>query len=165
MSRLVKEKQREAERESVPGQPMPTMLQRSLEETLQRHLAARFQTSRIPHSGLLRIRTPFQYPDGEAIDVYIEPASGTRDDYEVSDMGDAGRHLAMNAAEGKPTPRQLAAAAGICRSSGTTLDADIIKTGAAGKEQIPSAVLKVAQTACQSAALSLQPHITPEAAE
>lgn len=127
----------------------------SLEKSIPQSLASLFQCAQIPHSGLLGIRTPFQYPDSGIIDIYVEPRPDAEGEYEVSDMGDAWLFLSLHTPEGEPSPLQIGLADEICSTIGVHTEHGILKAKAASRNHIAAAILKIAQAACQVSAVSL----------
>ena len=80
--------------------------------------------------GLLRIRTPFQFPDGGIVDIYVEPRPNARGEYEVSDMGDAMLFLSMHTPEGEPSPLHISLAEEICSTIGVHTEHGLLKAKA-----------------------------------
>lgn len=113
----------------------------SLEKIIPQSLASLFQCAQIQHSGLLGIRTPFQYPDGGIVDIYVEPRPNARGEYEVIDMGDAMLFLSMHTPEGEPSPFQLSFADETCLTIGIEAEHDILKAKAADMDHIAAAVM------------------------
>ena len=126
----------------------------SLEKIIPQSLASLFQCAQIQHSGLLGIQTPFQYPDGGIVDIYVEPRPNARGEYEVSDMDDAMLFLSMHTPDGEPSPFQLSFADETCLTIGIEAEHDILKAKAADMDHIAAAVLNIAQAACQVSAVS-----------
>lgn len=126
----------------------------SLETIIQQSLASLFQCAQIPHSGLLRIRTPFQYPDGSVVDIFVEPRPDAEGEYAVSDMGDAWLFLSIHTPEGEPSPLQIRLADEIRSTIGVEEEHGLLKAKASGRDRITAAVLKIAQAACQISVIS-----------
>ena len=126
----------------------------SLEKIVPQSLGSLFQCAQIQHSGLLGIRTPFQYPDGGIVDIYVEPRPNAEGEYEVSDMGDAWHFLSIHTPEGEPSPLQIGLAEEICSTIGVQTEHGLLKAKAAGRYHTAAAVLKIAQAACQISVIS-----------
>lgn len=126
----------------------------SLENIIRQNLPSLFQCAQIPHSGLLRIPTPFQYPDGGIVDIFVEPRPNAEGEYEVSDMGDAWLFLSIHTPEEEPSPLQISLADEIRSTIGVEEEHGLLKAKAASREHIAAAVLKIAQATCQISAVS-----------
>src|SRR5690349_2034731 len=70
-------------------------------EVLAQQLGAMFTCERV--GGYTRVRTPFLYPDGDIVDLFISDEGGI---LTVTDLGETTRWLRMQSIAPKRSPRQ-----------------------------------------------------------
>ncbi len=88
-------------------------------ESLRITLPALFECTLAPQ-GAVRVRTPFMYPDGDIVDVFVEER-GT--EYFVTDYGESLGWLQMQSVSGKLTPNQRRMAEDVC----LTLNVELVR--------------------------------------
>ena len=95
-----------------------------------------------PSGNRTRVRTPFLFPDGDSIDVYVM----ARDQQlMVSDLGETLRWLRMQTVSERETPRFLTLASDVCVTQGLEWRQGILQARCDGLEDVAMAVLRVAQ--------------------
>lgn len=87
-------------------------------ESLRSSLSALFECSVAPQ-GAVRIRTPFMYPDGDMVDVFVEERGAS---YLMTDYGEAMGWLHLQSPSENLTPKQRRMAADVCLTLGVELD-------------------------------------------
>jgi hypothetical protein len=112
-----------------------------------------------PAEGLLRIATPFQYPDGSLIDVFLDRDSPLfPDGYILSDYGQTALQLLHFSVKPSDSVKQSQAVADICDSLGVHfargtvyagLEADELKTS------LPAVVVRLVQACIRISGLYL----------
>ncbi len=85
---------------------------------LRSGLSTLFECSLAPQ-GAVRVRTPFMYPDGDLIDVFVEQRN---DEYVITDYGEAMGWLKMQSFSDKLTSNQRGMADDICMTFGVELN-------------------------------------------
>lgn len=98
-----------------------------------------FQWSRTA-AGDWRVRTPFYYPDGELVDVYVVESAGQS---EVTDHGEALGWLRTQSVSGKRSPKQNRLVADVCMTQGVELFRGSLVRRSNGAEQIRDAIMRV----------------------
>ncbi|RMG96404.1 MAG: DUF1828 domain-containing protein [Deltaproteobacteria bacterium] len=107
-----------------------------------------FECSPAPRDGI-RVRTPFMYPDGGMIDVFVLQR-GNR--VEVTDFGEALGWLRMQSARGRFSPKQRRLIGDVCLTLGVELfKGQLVRR--ADEVELSDAVLRVAQAALRVADL------------
>lgn len=107
-----------------------------------------FECSPAPREGI-RVRTPFLYPDGGVIDVFVLER---QDRVEVTDFGEALGWLRMQSPGGQLSPKQKRLIEDVCLTLGVELFRGQLVRRVNGGE-ISEAVLQVAQSALRAADL------------
>ena len=85
----------------------------TLRDSISEHLSAMFQCSDM--DGRVRIRTPFSYPDGDVVDLYVKQQN---DGGVVSDLGESSAWLRMQSSSLRRSPKQSALIEDVCRTLG-----------------------------------------------
>jgi hypothetical protein len=107
-----------------------------------------FECSPAPRQGI-RVRTPFLYPDGGVIDVFVLE----RDGYvEVTDFGEALGWLRMQSIRGQLSPKQKRLIEDVCLTLGVELFRGQLMRRVEGS-RVSEAVVQVAQAALRVADL------------
>lgn len=120
----------------------------NLDELREKLGWASCELSPAPRQGI-RVRTPFLYPDGDIIDVFIV---GEGNNIRVTDFGEALGWLRTQSFTGKLSPGQEQLVQNVCTSLGVELcRGQLVRKVRNGN--IPSAVFFVAQAARQIADL------------
>jgi len=94
-------------------------------------------------NGFTRIRTPFFYPDGTVIDLFVREQEGS---LIVSDLGETNRWLEMHALSEKRTAKQLLLIEGVRSSLGVDIFGGAIEARA-NPDELAAAFSRVAQAA------------------
>jgi len=89
---------------------------------------------------MTRIRTPFTYPDGDVIDVYLDKETGA-----LTDLGETLRWLRMQTASMSRTVKQQAIIDSVCDSSGLTLVKGEIRKASVEHETLLTDVVNISQ--------------------
>lgn len=98
----------------------------------------------------VRIRTPFLYPDGDVVDLYLrETTNGAT----LSDLGETLRWLRMQTAAQRRTKRQQALVEDVCLTHGVELFKGMLMLRIRPAEKIGDAVARLAQAAMRVADL------------
>lgn len=90
----------------------------------------------------IRLRTPFLYPDGDLIDVFVYPSGSG---WVLSDMGEAVRYLSMSNVDLRTSPKRQAQLHEAVGSLGATLFDGSIQTQVRDLTELPDAVLRLGQ--------------------
>lgn len=97
-----------------------------------------------PHGEYLRVRTPYLYPDGDNIDLYLrEQGSVTV----VTDLGETSRWLRMQSTSPRRSPKQEALVRDACLTHGVEWYRGMVVARSTGSEGLPAVVMRVAQAA------------------
>lgn len=102
-------------------------------------------------NGYVRVRTPFVYPDGKVIDLYVK---GQGDACTVSDLGETMRWLDAHSWSDKRTRQQDQLAQQVCLTLGVEQFRGMLQTRAGGAHQTADAVSRIAQAAARVADIS-----------
>ena len=92
----------------------------------------------------LRIRTPYLYPDGDVIDLFIK---WDERHFTVTDLGETLRWLSMQMVSWSKTKKQLELIGDICLTHGVELFKGMLTARAASLEEVGEAVTRVSQAA------------------
>ena len=91
------------------------------------------------------LQTPFLYPDGDCISLYIEPESdGT---LTVSDFGETARWLRSNTQAVKRTPKQNSIIQDICLTHNVEFINGVLQISRLQETDVPEVVFRIAQAA------------------
>ncbi len=116
---------------------------------MRSNISALYQCSPAPHEGV-RIRTPFLYPDGGIVDVFVvEDADG----YTVTDFGDALGWLRNQTIRDKLSPRQRRLLNDISLTLGVGLQRGQLRHRCIELDDLASSVQMVGQAAVRVADL------------
>ncbi|MFQ3639918.1 MAG: DUF1828 domain-containing protein [Chloracidobacterium sp.] len=116
---------------------------------LQADWSSLFECSPAPKEGVLRVRTPFMYPDGGVIDVFVLPRDGG---FEVTDFGEALGWLRMQSVRGHLSAKQYRLVQDICLTLGVEFFHGQIMLRCE-KNTVSQAVVRVGQSALRLADL------------
>ncbi len=96
--------------------------------------------------GSLRISTPFQYPNGSSIDVFMSPEN-LLSELELSDKGQTSAYLLDLQIKHWTTARRKTLVSDICKSLGVTNDSGILKVvfQSADIKTLPNHLVRLAQ--------------------
>lgn len=115
-------------------------------ETIIRSLGELFTCSRIDK--YTRIRTPFLYPDGDVIDLFVDEMGET-----VTDLGETLRWLRMQSLSSKRSKRQQKLLEDVCLNHGLELYKGMLTARVKPGADFASVIMRVAQGALRVADL------------
>lgn len=115
-------------------------------ETIIRSLGELFTCSRIDR--YTRIRTPFLYPDGDVIDLFVDEMGET-----VTDLGETLRWLRMQSLSSKRSKRQQKLLEDVCLNHGLELYKGMLTARVKPGADFASVIMRVAQGALRVADL------------
>ncbi|MFG0336217.1 MAG: DUF1828 domain-containing protein [Maioricimonas sp. JB049] len=102
-------------------------------------------------NGYVRIRTPFVYPDGDIVDVFLNKDAQSA--WQLSDLGETLRWLRMQTAATRRTARQQRLIQDVCMTSGVQLFRGTLATRLDSEDHIHEAVMRLAQACIRVADL------------
>lgn len=108
-------------------------------DTLNSQLGALYTCA--PVNGYQRIRTPFLYPDGDVIDVFVDDSHPLT----VSDMGETLRWLRMQSLSNKRSPKQEKMIQDICMTHGLEFYKGQLNARVQNGTNLAETVMRVAQ--------------------
>ena len=94
------------------------------------------------HGDFVRIRTPFLYPDGDVLDLFISQNNGV---VRLSDLGESLRWLRMQTATLKRTAKQRQLISDVCNTHHVELFQGMLTSRVAVGETLASAVLRLSE--------------------
>jgi len=98
--------------------------------------------------GYVRVRTPYLYPDGDVIDLFVE----THDDtLTVTDLGETLRWLRMQTITQRMSPRQRWLIEDVCLNSGVELFHGMLNVRVRADDDLAAAVTRLGQAAVRVA--------------
>lgn len=95
-----------------------------------------------PINGFVRIRTPYLYPDGDVIDLYLQEKAGQ---ITLTDLGDTLRWLRMQTVTRQKTDKQEALIRDICLTLGIEQYRGMLLLRVKQNESLASALTRLAQ--------------------
>ncbi len=98
----------------------------------------------------IRVRTPFLYPDGGVVDVFVHERAGQ---IAVTDLGEALGWLRQQTIDGKRSPKQQRLLRDICLTLGVEVFRGQLIARATGGAAVSDLVLRVGQAAVRAADL------------
>jgi hypothetical protein len=101
-----------------------------------------------PQGAFSRVRTPFSYPDGGVVDVFVKTGG---DAATVTDLGEALGWLRMQAPASRRSPKQQKLVADVCTTMGVELFKGQLLTRVSDGEDLPRAVYRLGQAAVRVA--------------
>lgn len=109
----------------------------------------------VVRSGALRIATPFVYPNGERIDVFIEQEADLAGELRLSDYGQTLGFLAEMGIKAWGTKRRADLIRSICESLDVSQVGDrlLIRIPASERHRIPAAIARLAQACIRASDL------------
>lgn len=100
----------------------------------------------------LRLDTPFRYPDGGAVELFVEPLSGS---LRVSDFGEAFRFLEKGGLEPLRSPGRRRSIEFAIKMAGATLHEGVIEIVISDYKDLMPAIIRLGQAMTRVADLSL----------
>ena len=110
-------------------------------EALRRGLSSLYECTLAPQDAV-RVRTPFMYPDGDIVDVFVEERGG---EYLLTDYGEALGWLQMQSFTDDLTPNQRRLVEDVCLTLGIDLDRGQLTLRCARTSDLADAVQRVGQ--------------------
>jgi len=95
-----------------------------------------------------RIRTPFLYPDGDVIDVYLKETTGV---VTLTDLGESVRWLRMQSLSSRRSPKQQKLVEDVCLTHGLEFFKGMLVLRVKAGETMGKAVTRLAQGALRVA--------------
>jgi hypothetical protein len=111
-----------------------------IREALTDQLGALFECK--PHRGFVRVRTPFLYPDGGLIDVFVRMRGGH---FEVTDLGEALGWLRLQTTPAQRSPKQRRLLQDVCMTLGVELFEGQLFLRGDDLAQLSDGVLRIGQ--------------------
>ena len=93
-------------------------------------------------NGYLRIRTPFLYPDGDVIDLFISESQGV---HTITDLGETSRWLRMQSLSLKRSPKQNKLLEDVCLNHGLEFYRGMFLARAKTPSELARVFMRVAQ--------------------
>lgn len=99
-------------------------------------------------NGYTRVRTPFLYPDGDVIDLFVQEQHGV---FTVTDLGETLRWLKMQSLSAKRSPRQQKLIEDVTLNHGLELFRGMLVARARTRDELSTVIVRVAQGALRVA--------------
>ena len=115
-------------------------------ETLSKNLGALF--SCVDVNGFTRIRTPFLYPDGDVIDLFVQNLNGAMT---ITDLGETLRWLRSQSIAPRRTPKQTKLIEDVCLNHGLEFYKGMLLARVKSDDNLASITMRVAQGALRVA--------------
>lgn len=93
--------------------------------------------------GRIRVRTPFVYPDGDVLDVFIKPQG---DSVTITDLGETVRWLRSVTLSAKRSPKQQRLLHEVCKTHNVAFERGILKVTST-QESVADALVRLSQAA------------------
>ncbi len=100
-----------------------------------------------PHGEYVRVRTPFWYPDGGVVDVFLKLND---QDFTITDLGESLGWLKLQSVSGKRSPKQQRLLQDICMTSGVELFQGQLMIRGKAPAGISEAILRLGQAALRA---------------
>jgi hypothetical protein len=113
-------------------------------ETISKHIGELFVCS--PHDTYVRVRTPFMYPDGDMVDLFIAGQEGAGA-LTLTDLGETLRWLRMQTGSLKRSPKQRRMIEDVCVTQGTELFKGMLLLRVNGPQDLAKAVVRLGEAA------------------
>lgn len=99
--------------------------------------------------GKVRIRTPYMYPDGDVVDLYLGGSHGD----ELTDLGETLRWLRMQSVGEQRTRKQQALIQDVCQTLGLNLSRGMLSIPVRDQDHLSEALVRLGQGAVRIADL------------
>ena len=99
-------------------------------------------------NGYTRVRTPFLYPDGDVIDIFLKEQNGN---VTVSDLGETLRWLRMQSLAPRRSPKQNKLVEDVCQNHGLELFRGMLLARVKPGDNLAAVVMRTAQGALRMA--------------
>ncbi len=117
-------------------------------EVLAQNLGTLFNCSRL--NELIRVRTPFLYPDGDVIDLFVQEQNGI---VTVTDLGETLRWLRSQSISNRRSPKQDRLIEDVCLTHGLEFYRGMLQARVKPGDNFAAVVMRVAQGALRVADL------------
>lgn len=117
-------------------------------ETVERELGPLFAVQ--SKGDLLRVRTPFWYPDGGVVDLFVKV---NQDVATITDLGEALGWLRMQTLAARRSPKQQKLVTDVCTTMGVELFKGQLLTRVSDWDEFPRAIYRVGQAVVRVADL------------
>lgn len=117
-------------------------------EQIAQNIGELFECSSV--DGYTRIRTPYLYPDGDVIDLYLKEGNGIST---LTDLGDTVGWLRMQTVANQMTVRQRRLVDDVCSTHGVEFYKGMLMVRVSEPEDLTSAVTRLSQAAMRVADL------------
>lgn len=97
-----------------------------------------------PQEKYTRIRTPYLYPDGDVIDLFLRDSNGS---LTLTDLGETLRWFHMQTTSLKRSPKQRQIIEDICRNHGVELFRGMLVVRVNGQQNLLQAITRISQAA------------------
>jgi hypothetical protein len=115
-------------------------------EKLAAQIGALFSCA--PNGDHIRIRTPYLYPDGDFIDLFVKP---DQDPMTITDLGETTRWLRMQTISPRRTVKQKQMIQDICLTHGVEFFKGMLEVRCPSPESLAAAVTRLSQAALRVA--------------
>ncbi len=111
----------------------------------------------VVRNGMLRLSTPFRYPDGSAIDLFLSPQPDTAGTLTLTDLGHTTAYLLDLGIKPSSTKKRQLQWQDICQSLGVTRDGGELKihVESARAPEIATLIVRLAQACLRTADMAL----------
>lgn len=116
------------------------MVTPDLQTLLSEGIGPMFQVA--PRGELTRVRTPFWYPDGGVVDVFVKEHDGS---FTLTDLGESLGWLRMQSLATKRSPKQQRLVEDICMTHGVELFKGQLQSRCSDPAELPAAVVRLGQ--------------------
>lgn len=104
-------------------------------------------------NGYVRIRTPYLYPDGDVIDLYLKQNGGNGGEATISDLGETLRWLRMQTVAQRRSPKQHQLIQDVCLTHGVELFRGMLTVRVQMPDELGKGFTRLAQAALRVADL------------
>jgi hypothetical protein len=115
---------------------------------IQENIGELFTCSEL--NGYIRIRTPYLYPDGDVIDLFLSEKNGT---YTLTDLGETLGWLKTQSLAPKRSPKQRQMIADVCLTHGVELFRGMLAVRPASPKDLAASLTRLSQAALRVADL------------
>ncbi len=111
-------------------------------ELIAQQMSALFVCS--PHDGYTRVRTPYLYPDGDVIDLFVKEVGGR---LTVTDLGETLRWFRMQTTSLRRSPKQQQVIEDVCMNHGIELFRGTLVLRVSSPTELSGAIARMSQAA------------------
>lgn len=101
-----------------------------------------------PHDDFVKVRTPFLYPDGDIVDLFLR-YQGT--EVALTDLGESMRWLRTQSVSMKKSPKQKLMISDVCMTLGVEFNRGMIVLKMSSTDKLADAILRLGQAAIRIA--------------